>query len=98
MITDKLNLSLNNPIIRNHKAYGQELLPGLAYIDIIFQIFRTHHYSYTELELRNLTIYNPLIVRKDHHVMLSVQCSENKEGQWRIRVEGQEEQKGARKP
>ena len=70
MINEQLRLSLKNPIFRDHKAYGQELLPGLAYIDLIFQIFQKHGYLYRELELRNLAIYNPLTVGQDYDVIL----------------------------
>ncbi|MBP2630952.1 MAG: pksN 10 [Firmicutes bacterium] len=90
MIYETFNLSTKNPIISNHSAYGQELLPGLAYIDLIFQFFKKHYYSYNEFELRNLSIYNPLIVGKDYDVLLTLQCSEIREGQWHIVVEGQE--------
>ncbi len=90
MIYETFNLSTKNPIISNHSAYGQELLPGLAYIDLIFQFFKKHYYSYNEFELRNLSIYNPLIVGKNYDVLLTLQCSEIREGQWHIVVEGQE--------
>ena len=95
MISDQFLLNANNPVIGNHKVYGRELLPGLAYLDLIFQLFRAHHYSYAELELRNLTIYNPLTVGQDQDVMLGIRCSEMNDGQWRIVLEGQERHNGA---
>ncbi|MCI4059882.1 hypothetical protein MMK25_29115, partial [Bacillus cereus] len=61
MITEQLTISINNPIMSNHKVYGQALLPGLAYIDLIYQVFQEHGYAYQELELKNLTIFYPLI-------------------------------------
>jgi polyketide synthase PksN len=91
MIHEKVNLSIKNPIISNHSVYGQELLPGLAYVDMIFQFFHKHHQSCNEFELRNVSIYNPLIIRKDHDVMLTLQYSEIREGQWQIVVDGQEQ-------
>lgn len=93
MLTEEIILSLKNPVVANHKAYGQELLPGLAYIDLIFQIFRKHNYAFNELELRNLTIYNPLIVGQDYHVVLCIECSEINSGHWHIVIEGQEHHK-----
>jgi polyketide synthase PksN len=91
MINEQLVLSLKNPILANHSAYGQELLPGLAYPDLIFQVFRKHHYSYSQLELRNLVIHHPLIVGQDYNILLSIRCIESKVGQWQVRVEGREQ-------
>jgi 3-oxoacyl-(acyl-carrier-protein) synthase/acyl carrier protein len=89
-VQEQFSLNSNHPILKNHKVFNQELLPGLAYIDMLYQIFREHGYDYTSLELRNLTIYNPLIVEQHYDVMLSIQCTESRDGQWQIRVEGQE--------
>jgi acyl transferase domain-containing protein/acyl carrier protein/SAM-dependent methyltransferase len=88
MIGDQLNLSAQHPLVGNHRAYGQALLPGLAYIDLIYQIFRLHHYSYTELELRNLTIYHPLVVTPEKELLLRIRGTEVRDGQWRIQLEG----------
>lgn len=83
-------LTSENPIAENHTVYGHKLLPGLAYIDLLYQFFRGRGYDYRGLELRNLSIYQPLIVRQDHGVQLSIECSEIREGVWRIHAEGQE--------
>ena len=76
---DQFIISINDPILKNHKAYGQELLPGLAYIDLLYQFFRERCYDYKELELRKVSIYQPLIVGEDYVVRLFVQSSEFKE-------------------
>ncbi len=81
----------NHSIFKNHLAYGQTLLPGLAYIDLLYQFFRARGYDYRELELRNLSIYQPLIVGPDYGVRLFVQSIEERQGEiWKISVEGQE--------
>ncbi|WP_309303859.1 SDR family NAD(P)-dependent oxidoreductase [Brevibacillus laterosporus] len=89
-MTEQFLLSVEHPILQNHKAFGQELLPGPAYIDMMYQIFREHGYDYKELELRNVSIYNPLVVGQDFDVLVSIQCEEVEEGHWKIAVEGQE--------
>ncbi|UUZ86383.1 polyketide synthase dehydratase domain-containing protein [Paenibacillus sp. P26] len=61
MIYEQFNLSAQNPMIGSHTVYGQPLLPGLAYIDMLYQVFRKHGYRYDRLELRHLSIYKPLI-------------------------------------
>jgi polyketide synthase PksM len=88
MIKDQLIFSANNPITANHRVYGQCLLPGLAYIDLLFQFFRKHGYQSDELEIRNLTIHNPLIVDEGSKVIVSVVAKETKPGRWKVELEG----------
>ncbi|MGO4790098.1 SDR family NAD(P)-dependent oxidoreductase [Paenibacillus sp. 2KB_20] len=95
---EQFNLSAKNPIISNHKVYGQQLLPGLAYIDLIYQVYKKHHYAFDKLELRHLSIYKPLIVGRDVTVRLGIQCDEASPGRWRIRLEGQNRRNGMEEP
>ncbi|MBW5469734.1 SDR family NAD(P)-dependent oxidoreductase [Brevibacillus formosus] len=92
---DQLLITINHPILKNHKAHGQELLPGLAHIDLLYQMFRENGHDYRELKLRNLTIYHPIMVGQDYDVMLSIQCTQGKAGQWQIRMEGQTQRNGS---
>ncbi|MCY8787193.1 SDR family NAD(P)-dependent oxidoreductase [Bacillus inaquosorum] len=91
MITEQLHISLNNPIMSNHKVYGQALLPGLAYIDLIYQVFQEHGFPYQELELKNLTIFYPLTADESHDIALTIHASESKEGTWSIIIDGQKQ-------
>ena len=83
---DQLHLSVNHPILKNHQVNHQALLPGLAYIDLLYQIFRENGYDFSQLELRNLSIFNPLIVAQNQDVTLNVECLEVETGRWDIRV------------
>ena len=49
-----------DPVIRGHRVQGREVLPGMAYIDLLYQLFRDNGHDPFELELRDLTIYRPL--------------------------------------
>ena len=72
-----MSIGLSNEftiLLSNHKAYGQELLPGLAWIDLLYQWFRDGGYSYEQLELKNLSIYRPLIVSKEAPVHLQIEA------------------------
>ncbi|KAA6474297.1 SDR family NAD(P)-dependent oxidoreductase [Bacillus swezeyi] len=91
MITEQMHISLNNPVMCNHKVYGQALLPGLAYIDLIYQVFQEHGYAYQELELKNLTIFYPLIAEASYDIALTVQVSESKKGTWSVIIDGQKQ-------
>ncbi|MFS0873157.1 SDR family NAD(P)-dependent oxidoreductase [Paenibacillus xylanilyticus] len=95
---DQILIGKDHPVVKHHKAYGQELFPGLAYIDLLYQLFREQGYDFAQLEIRNLSIYNPLFVGQDLNVLLRVQCEETEAGRWQIRVEGQEQRKGLLSP
>ena len=84
---DQLNISLKHPILNNHKVNNKSLMPGLAYIDLLFQIFRENGHDFSQLELRNLSIFNPLIVDKNQDVTLNIECLETNAGSWDIRLE-----------
>ncbi|MCP5005109.1 MAG: hypothetical protein GY941_14420, partial [Planctomycetes bacterium] len=79
-------LTIDHPILANHKAYGQELLPGLAWIDLLYQWFEEAGYSPETLELRNLSIYRPLIVSKNVPANLTIEAKETEEGIWKVQV------------
>ena len=84
---------LENPFLKNHSAYGQQLLPGLAYIDILYQAFRDKGYSPAGLELRNLTIHHPMIARAGFEMGIEIVCEEQGPDSWQVRIEGQERSK-----
>ncbi|WP_088833756.1 SDR family NAD(P)-dependent oxidoreductase [Paenibacillus tyrfis] len=95
---DQILIGKDHPVVKHHKAYGQELFPGFAYIDLLYQLFRERGYDFARLDLLNLSIYNPLVVGQDLNVLLRVQCDETEAGRWQIRVEGQEQRKGVLSP
>ncbi|MCP4269861.1 MAG: hypothetical protein GY777_30530, partial [Candidatus Brocadiaceae bacterium] len=79
-------LTIDHPILANHKAYGQELLPGVAWIDLLYQWFEEAGYSPETLELRDLSIYKPLIVSKNISARLKIEAKETGEGIWGVQV------------
>ncbi|WP_164779485.1 beta-ketoacyl synthase N-terminal-like domain-containing protein [Paenibacillus kobensis] len=91
----QLVLNLNNPMVRHHMANGQALLPGLAYIDMLYQIFRKHRYPFNELELRNLSIHRPLTVEPGEDILLSILMRDMGGDRWAVRFEGRSRRSGA---
>lgn len=87
-MSDQWLIDIHNPLIRDHRVLGQHLLPGLAYIDLLFQVFRDRGYDFRDLELRNLSIYRPLVITGQQSELLDIQCDETTPGHWRIKVEG----------
>src|SRR5262245_6473672 len=81
-------LDVDHPVLRDHQVYGQRLFPGLAYIDLIYQIFQEHGYSYSSLELGNLVIFHPLLVRPGGSVMLEIEWRESRRDTWVVCVDG----------
>ncbi|MEK4329490.1 beta-ketoacyl synthase N-terminal-like domain-containing protein [Paenibacillus sp. FSL R7-0312] len=90
----QLVFNQNNPMIRHHQVCGQSLLPGQAYIDILYQIFRKYKYRFNELELRNLSIHQPLTARPGEDIVLTIQVTETAEGRWTVRFGGESRRSG----
>src|SRR4051812_31893427 len=82
-------VTVDNPVVRDHRVLGQHLLPGLAYIDLLYQAYRKNGHDHRELELRNLTIFQPLVLSKDGNVLLDIQCQEQGPDRWNIEITGQ---------
>ncbi|OKP52620.1 polyketide synthase [Serratia marcescens] len=81
-------LDRHHPVLRHHKAFGQSLMPGLAYIDLLFQFFHRQGMDYRRLEMRNLVIHHPLTIDDDYAVEARIHCQKQEQGYWQLRVEG----------
>ncbi|VXD25119.1 SDR family NAD(P)-dependent oxidoreductase [Planktothrix paucivesiculata] len=90
-VKKEFTISANHPIVKNHLAYGQALLPGLAYVDLLYQFFREQGYDFAVLELRNLSIYRPLIVGTSGSIKLLLQADEVSKGLWSITLQDREQ-------
>ncbi len=85
-----------HPVLRHHKAFGQSLMPGLAYIDLLFQFFQRQGMDYRQLEMRNLVIHHPLTIADDYAVEAHIHCQKHEHGYWQLSVEGSEISDGRR--
>lgn len=86
----KTTITTANPIIQGHSVYGQPLLPGLAYIDMLYQLAQDGlGLDFREHCLKRLSIFNPLTVRDGRPVRLSF-CFEKASNYWKINVSGTE--------
>ncbi|WP_444944874.1 SDR family NAD(P)-dependent oxidoreductase [Microbulbifer sp. ZKSA006] len=87
-------LSPDNQILQGHYLQGNSLLPGLAYIDLLYQWFTERGEDYRQFELRNLAIFRPLIVAKGEGVYLDISAQKTATGFWKIFIKrGLSEQK-----
>lgn len=82
-----LSITIENPIVKNHIVHGQSMLPGLAYIDMIYRMAQQElDIDFKKICLKQLSIYNPLIVTKDQPVEITVSF-EQKSTYWGITIE-----------
>ncbi|XXT21474.1 SDR family NAD(P)-dependent oxidoreductase [Sorangium sp. So ce429] len=88
VMEETLSLTIDNPVVRDHRVLDMHLLPGLAYIDLIFTVFRKQGHDFRSLELRNVAIFRPLVVSRSESVLLTIRSAERRRGEWRIELEG----------
>ncbi|MGD9826611.1 beta-ketoacyl synthase N-terminal-like domain-containing protein, partial [Desulfobacter sp.] len=67
------------------QAFGQALLPGMAYVDMLYQHFHEQGQEYTGLELRNLSIFQPMPA-EDKGVAVTIHSVETEPGLWNVEV------------
>src|SRR5881394_3854355 len=81
-------LTLANDLVRDHQVHGEPLLPGVAYIDMIYQL-ATHALGVDlrEYRIEDVAISNPLRVREDSPVKLAISF-EGLEDIWKVAIEG----------
>jgi acyl carrier protein len=84
---ERLTITSAHPIMRDHVVLGEHVLSGLAYIDILYQVFRKHGHDYRAMELRGLSIYRPLIATSGRDVLLDLRIEEKSTGIWHVAFE-----------
>lgn len=73
-------LTIDNPIVKNHLVHGHSILPGLAYIDMLFQLIKDGlNLDYRNFSIKRLSIFNPLIVSKKRPVRLKITLNKKQE-------------------
>ncbi|MDE1462573.1 PfaD family polyunsaturated fatty acid/polyketide biosynthesis protein [Spartinivicinus poritis] len=82
-------LTVDHPVLGNHRIYGQAVLPGLAWIDFLYQWFAEEELTYNTLELRHLSIYRPLVVTEMAPAQLTVEALPQEAGYWQLTVRDQ---------
>lgn len=85
-MNDTFLLDDAHPVLRDHRVHGRHVLPGLAYVDLLYQFFRANGHDYAGLELRDLTIYHPLAVEPGRAVRLEMEALPAAAGSWQIAV------------
>lgn len=82
-------IAASHPIVSNHAVYGERILPGLAYIDMLLQLGRgALALDPTRVSLNRVTIHHPLVVG-DGGAALCIRFESAEQG-YSITVEGAE--------
>jgi len=84
----KMAMSKSMPMIRDHQVHGVHLLPGLAYIDLIYQWFSEQGHRLDDLVIRNLSILRPLTVGHEADVQVLLRQEPMGHQAWRLTVLG----------
>lgn len=87
MMRDKLILNRSNQILYNHKIGDEFILPGVAYIDIIHQLFRENNYDFRSLCITNLLIHQPVVGRSHPALEITIVCVESTPSSWAITIQ-----------
>nr|WGD59544.1 polyketide synthase dehydratase domain-containing protein [Bacillus velezensis] len=78
--TVNLRLTAEHPIMKNHLVHGESVMPGLAYIDMLYQLAKQSlDLSFRSICLKRVTIYHPLSVKRSERLDVSVIFSKEKE-------------------
>ena len=86
MTADIFRIGVENPVLRDHQVFGQHVLPGPAYIDLLYQSCRDLGGDYAALELQRLIIYRPLVLPEGQDVSLAIDRTPASEGGWQLEV------------
>lgn len=76
-----------HPVLRDHVVQGRHMLPGLAYIDLVYQFLRAAGHYFEDWELRELFIYEPLVVSGTGAAMLTIEATRNADDSLKIVIQ-----------
>ena len=81
----KNSCDFEHPVFRNHVVFERGILPGLAWIDVLYQWFDEIDVPFNKIELRNLIIYKPFTLSQEQVVHLIIEAT-RKDKSWKIRA------------
>lgn len=90
----QLFITHHDTVVKNHVVNGQPVLPGLAYLDLIYQYLKGLGHAFADWELRDISIYRPLRVPAQQGVELIFTANAEAEGSIGIRIEDGSAERG----
>ncbi|MGY2288357.1 beta-ketoacyl synthase N-terminal-like domain-containing protein [Pseudomonas sp. SDO528_S397] len=93
----KISLSCANPVIGAHWVHGRPVFPGLAYIDLIYQVCQQQGLAFAQHRLQTLRIHRPLSLDSaDSRLAVRVTLFRESASHYTVRVEDAEASDQAR--
>jgi acyl transferase domain-containing protein/acyl carrier protein len=93
-VADSILITSDDPVVGNHRLHGQSLFPGLAYIDLIVQLFVEDGIPLDRIAIRSLSLFNPMIVAEGRDVRLAVERHAIGPSRWKVDIHGRDAQSG----
>ncbi|GMV31306.1 MAG: hypothetical protein AMXMBFR59_34310 [Rhodanobacteraceae bacterium] len=93
-MTKQFLIRNSNPLVSVHRVHGLKILPGLAYIDMVYQHFRRNGHDFAGLELRKLAIHQPMVLPGSEDILVEMQVLEVRSGVWQVLIYGTRQQDG----
>lgn len=84
----QLVITSDHAVLKNHVVHGQPVLPGMAYLDLIYRYLETRGRAFAEWELREVSIYRAMSVQNEHGMELSFEERADPDGSIALRIEG----------
>ncbi|MEX1830130.1 SDR family NAD(P)-dependent oxidoreductase, partial [Luteibacter sp. CQ10] len=87
-LRDEFRLSARHPVLRDHVVHGRHVLPGLAYVDLVYQLLREHGFDHRQWTLRRLSIYHPLSVSAGEEIHVEIDGRRIDDATWQVDIHG----------
>lgn len=76
------------PMLNGHRVEGQCVLPGLAYVDLLYQSFSQQVHQVDRCVLKNLSIYSPLVLDEGQAAQIDLEWTQSAPDVWSVSVQG----------
>ncbi|MET9660999.1 SDR family NAD(P)-dependent oxidoreductase [Streptomyces sp. NPDC006510] len=86
-----------DPVLRDHRVHGTRILPGVAFLDMIYRILRARGVDTSRVELRRVLFRNPVAAGPDFDTELRVDFAADGDGH-RVSVTGTRRPTGETEP
>ena len=73
----------DHPLFAHHQVLGQHVLPGMAYVDLLYQFMQEKGFEPTSMRLQNLAIRRPMSIApgQSMSIRITAQCAQP--GTWK---------------
>jgi amino acid adenylation domain-containing protein len=86
---DAFVLRGDHPLFAHHQVLGQHVLPGMAYVDLLYQFMQEKGFEPTSMRLRNLAIRRPMSIAPGQSMSVRITAQSAQPGTWKITVHGE---------